>query len=1009
MSNISHAKFASNGTLIAIAFMAFLMTASHPPKPLATTNISFESLPAPGSGTGGLEVRNQFAASGVIFQPVTALDYSLGIPILNFAHSGTKAVELCHAIEFCTGKLDVSFTAPQRRVKVWTGYAFRLDSAQAVILRAFDGSGNQVASNTKVLGPSSAVIPISTPLEVAVPSATIVRVTAGFLGAEPPNVVMFNNALAFDDLEFDDQGPAPTCPATQPPSFTVTEPTDGRILIQNAFSLDANLTTLDPFATLQINATGSAGTRTFGPFFVASGRIQIFNISSMLSPGQNTLVFIAKDCAGTTQVTRTVHFRSVTRTSIHVINESGANVQTARVYANGFFIGLTDANGMLSMTPPLSTGTRLVARKLVAESSTFRDNHAQGSFQNWKYRVYTSSMAVNNDGSLTAHAVNYHPDPNVPQVLRVMRQNALIGLHVVASIEWDASAAEMETAKQKLTAASKFLYNATDGQMFIEQVEVVDDKKFWKEADYRIYANQSLGAHVNFPPKGAFLVNNVSTYLSRMNMRIQNEPHEFVHEFGHYGFRLEDEYKGEPAGCTAILISTTTPPGNIFGPNGSKASCIMDSNWVASKLCSHRLENPHKNGTKQGNSSCWTNISERYRDSGGNPRWTLQTPDTRGAIPDVINSGDLPLDDMRPKLTFQNASRPNLCQPITVLATNSDGTAHHNREIWLKTTYGQNILQGKTNEFGQLTVTGGHVGDRVEGTTIEFVNCTVTARLRPGMDLRSIAINTMPISLSQDVEQGRQRLEVGSMPFKIVTLLKPIKKGGQIIVVTKDAAGRPFALAAAPVVSFKTADANARQVRLRYHSKTKSYLGTIAELPINSEIEIAVEATNRQRQRAESVTIFRISRLDPRAEMEVISPDGQLTLTVPEKSLPTGARISIGSHSAALPDLPAGYTFASGPFAVWSYPADNFYRPATVSFQLPRARARSAFANYTQDSLRVFHYDGQRWTDIGAVVPSPHLDIVTAKTARLGVFALVGKVIPKQNQQSTPLGMFGGS
>lgn len=436
----------------------------------------------------------------------------------------------------------------------------------------------------------------------------------------------------------------------------------------------------------------------------------------------------------------------------------------------------------------------------------------------------------------------------------------------------------------------------------------------------------------------------------------------------------------------------------------------MDSNWVASKLCSHRIENPHKKGTNQGNSSCWTNISERYRDSGGNPRWTLQTPDTRGAIPDVINGGNLPLDDMPPKVTFQNASRSNLCRPITVLATHSDGTAHHKREIWLKTTYGQNILQGKTNEFGQLTITGGHVGDKVEGTTIQFANCTVTARLRPDSDLPSIAVNTKPVSFSQDVEQGRQRLEIGPSPFTIVTVLKPTKKGGHIIVVTKDTAERPFALAASPLVTFKTADTNARQVRLRYHSKTKSYSGTIPKLPINSEIEIAVEATNRQRQRAESVAIFRISRLeDPKADMEVISPDGQLTLTVPEKSLPTGTLITIGAHSIALPYLPDGYAFASGPFAVWSYPAEKFYRPATVSFQLPRERERSAFANYTQDSLRVFHYDGQRWTDIGAVMPSPHLDIVTAKTARLGVFALVGKLIPKQNQQSTPVDVFCGS
>src|ERR1041385_8517528 len=43
--------------------------------------IDFESLNAPGNGTAGLDVRNQFAGEGVTFQNAAALDYSQGIPI----------------------------------------------------------------------------------------------------------------------------------------------------------------------------------------------------------------------------------------------------------------------------------------------------------------------------------------------------------------------------------------------------------------------------------------------------------------------------------------------------------------------------------------------------------------------------------------------------------------------------------------------------------------------------------------------------------------------------------------------------------------------------------------------------------------------------------------------------------------------------------------------------------------------------------------------------------------
>ncbi|MEO8663763.1 MAG: hypothetical protein ABI693_35225, partial [Bryobacteraceae bacterium] len=42
--------------------------------------IDFESLSAPGNGTGALAVKNQFAADGIVFQNANALDYSQGIP-----------------------------------------------------------------------------------------------------------------------------------------------------------------------------------------------------------------------------------------------------------------------------------------------------------------------------------------------------------------------------------------------------------------------------------------------------------------------------------------------------------------------------------------------------------------------------------------------------------------------------------------------------------------------------------------------------------------------------------------------------------------------------------------------------------------------------------------------------------------------------------------------------------------------------------------------------------------
>lgn len=60
------------------------------PDRLYSQVIDSESLPAPGNGTGGLIVRNQFAASGLVFNSPTALDFSQGIAI----RAGLQRVDL---------------------------------------------------------------------------------------------------------------------------------------------------------------------------------------------------------------------------------------------------------------------------------------------------------------------------------------------------------------------------------------------------------------------------------------------------------------------------------------------------------------------------------------------------------------------------------------------------------------------------------------------------------------------------------------------------------------------------------------------------------------------------------------------------------------------------------------------------------------------------------------------------------------------------------------------------
>src|SRR6266436_4652922 len=77
-----------------IAFiLAVVLSMAPNTRASALETVTFEEMSPGGPGTGGvIPVLNFYAAKGVIFNAV-ALDYSKGLAIPNFAHSGTKAIE----------------------------------------------------------------------------------------------------------------------------------------------------------------------------------------------------------------------------------------------------------------------------------------------------------------------------------------------------------------------------------------------------------------------------------------------------------------------------------------------------------------------------------------------------------------------------------------------------------------------------------------------------------------------------------------------------------------------------------------------------------------------------------------------------------------------------------------------------------------------------------------------------------------------------------------------------
>lgn len=233
---------------------------------------------------------------GVQFNNPVALDYSKGLAIPNFAHSGTKAIEQCYAQEFCSAPITITFTALQTHVKMWAGYSGSLTENYPVIMRAFDASGTEVGQAETSFPPSSVVHPINTPLEINTPSATIKSVSIG-----PSTNSQFSNGLAVDDIEFSTAGPPPVCSANSNPVVTLSQPVQLRTQL-NRFLLQGSINTASELDSVVLTITGSGGTKSLNlllnvvqPNGGNFGQIWIYD---SLFAGANTITVTAHNCHG---------------------------------------------------------------------------------------------------------------------------------------------------------------------------------------------------------------------------------------------------------------------------------------------------------------------------------------------------------------------------------------------------------------------------------------------------------------------------------------------------------------------------------------------------------------------------------------------------------------------------------------------------------------------------------------------------------------------------------------
>ena len=252
-------------------------------------------------------ISTQYQSQGATFNYPLVRDYS---ETPGFTHSGTKAIELCFAAEFCTSTLNVNFTAGQRHVKVFVGFTSQLSQASPVLLRALDVNGALVGQQTAVLGPSTGAIPVQVSLEVTSAAPNIRQIIVGFAGNDA-----FNNGLVFDDIEFDAAGPPPPCPAPSDPTVTLSQPQLNPTVQINEFMLQGAVTTAAPLDQATLTVSGPGGTKVTNVLGTivqpASGPFGAIRVDESLFPGANTVTLAVHNCHGAGQASATVTYAPV--------------------------------------------------------------------------------------------------------------------------------------------------------------------------------------------------------------------------------------------------------------------------------------------------------------------------------------------------------------------------------------------------------------------------------------------------------------------------------------------------------------------------------------------------------------------------------------------------------------------------------------------------------------------------------------------------------------------------
>src|SRR5262249_20079468 len=156
------------------------------------------------------------------------------------------------------------------------------------------------------------------------------------------------------------------------------------------------------------------------------------------------------------------------------------------------------------------------------------------------------------------------------------------------------------------------------------------------------------------------------------------------------------------------------------------------------------------------------------------------------------------------------------------------------------------VLEGKTNDAGQLTGTGLHAGDRVENLTVDIFDCSPVARFAPrgpllappGLVTVSQKQTPPPTPSTPPLRSGERpgprTLVVHKPVFHVFASLTPgaQEKTAELRVWAESLDGKRLQLKKAPAVNAKLGARTERlKTPLRYDAETRAYASVLTGLP----------------------------------------------------------------------------------------------------------------------------------------------------------------------------------